>query len=330
MHDLNAYALDVVAAFSLGEDFNCLQNSSSLPHDIEQVFGRVSARLTTLVPYWRYLRLPADRAMEAGMRRARAAIQDCIARARERMRAQPELASRPSNMLEAMLVACAAADSEWHDDDVIGNALIMVFAGEDTSSHTLAWLLDLAARHPEAMAGMVEESDRVLGAGFQAESMQMLDRLTYTEAAIKEAMRLKPVAPIIGLEPNQDTRIGDVWVPAGTIVVSLLRHAVAQDLALEQAQEFRPERWLNAQAGQEPCALEKKLMPFGGGPRFCPGRYLALAQMRMLISMLMRNFEFRLRPDAAPVEECYTVTMKPSSLPLEVRRRSGERWSVFN
>ena len=48
---------------------------------------------------------------------------------------------------------------------------------------------------------------------------------------------------------------------------------------LDAPQAFRPERWLGDEDARI-AAAKKVLMPFGGGPRFCPGRYLALAEIR--------------------------------------------------
>ena len=64
-------------------------------------------------------------------------------------------------------------------------------------------------------------------------------------------------------------------------------------------------------------------MPFGAGPRLCPGRYLALAEMKMVIAMVLRGFEIEAvtTPDAAEPRERMAFTMSPVGLKLRVRER---------
>ena len=66
---------------------------------------------------------------------------DLIGKARERMHADPTLRDKPTNILEALLVARDEPGSEFTDDDVRGNVATMLFAGEDTAANAMAWLL---------------------------------------------------------------------------------------------------------------------------------------------------------------------------------------------
>ena len=62
------------------------------------------------------------------------------------------------------------------------------------------------------------------------------------------------------------------------------------------------------------------LFPFGGGPRYCPGRYLAMVEIKMVVAMAIGNFRIALDP-AVPIAEHFTFTMGPSSLPLRFTAR---------
>ena len=70
----------------------------------------------------------------------------------------------------------------------------MIFAGEDTTANTIAWLLNFVARDPKVAARIAAEADALLGQDSVLQKFDSLDRFTYTEAATIEAMRLKPVA----------------------------------------------------------------------------------------------------------------------------------------
>jgi cytochrome P450 len=69
-------------------------------------------------------------------------------------------------------------------------------------------------------------------------------------------------------------------------------------------------------------------MPFGAGPRMCPGRYLAIAEIKMVAAMLLSNFEIEdvSAPGRAAPAEKLSLTMAPVGLrmKLRLRQRSGQ------
>lgn len=312
LRDLKAFALDVAIGMAMGQDQNMLENEDNpLQQDIEFVFGQVARRVVAPLTYWRKVKLPVDRATDAAGLRIRATVDGFIADARARMAANPALFDKPTNLLEAMLVARDMPGSGITDQVVQANAITMVFAGEDTTANTIAWLLHLLSQNPGAAQRLAQEADGKPG----------LDQMPYLDACVQEAMRLKPVAPIMGAEAVADVALDGVQVPAGVVVFTLLRHSFAIETPLDDGAEFRPERWLDPAMKQKLEDPARKMVPFGGGPRFCPGRYLAMCEIRTVMSMLMQNFTIHTAPDAPPVEELFTFTMTPSALPLLLRPR---------
>ncbi|WP_395400120.1 cytochrome P450 [Pseudoduganella sp. UC29_106] len=322
LRDLKAFTLDVTVGLAMGQDLNVLENESDpLQRDVEFLFTRLARRLTTPVPYWRVFRLPVDRETDAAVARVRHAVAGFVARARERLAAVPARREKPADMLEAMVIDRDTPGSGMTDEDLIGNAVLMVFAGEDTTSNTIAWLLHLLSSAPSAWEKLAEEAKEALGADTVLREFRALDKLPWLDLCTREAMRLKPVAPMLGFEPTQDLVLGDVRLPAGILVFALMRHAFTLDTQLERSDEFLPERWLS-EPGQEQDDPSRKLLPFGGGPRFCPGRYLAMTEIRMVVSMLARCFTLAPKSGAPPVDEVYTFTMTPSALPVLLQRRT--------
>ncbi len=322
LRDLKAYALDITLGLAMGQDANCLEHDANpLQRDIEMIFYRIARRLTAPVAYWRHIKLPADRAADAAAARIGQAVRGFIDVTRRELAASPERAARPANMLEALLVARDEPDSGFTDEHVVGNAITMVFAGEDTTSNTIAWLLNFVARHGDVAGAIRCEADAVLGDDMVLQDFAGLENFPYLDAATNEAMRLKPVAPIMGLETNKEMTIGDVMVPQGTIMLAALRAGGMSALNFEKPNTFSPERWLDGDvaASDDPA---RKLFPFGGGPRFCPGRFLALAEVKMVTSMLTRNFTMSFDRNAPPVEEMFTFTMTPSALPVKLSLRT--------
>ena len=103
--------------------------------------------------------------------------------------------------------------------------------------------------------------------------------------------------------------------------------AVDAGIAADAA-KFRPSRW-RAGAGDGAAAGDRQLtaasMPFGAGPRVCPGRYLALLEMRMVLATVARNYELVEvgTEDGAPPRERLDFTMSPVGLRMKLRARAG-------
>ncbi|NRR29788.1 cytochrome P450 [Oxalobacteraceae bacterium] len=327
LRDLKAYTLDVTIGLAMGHDINTLEaEENPLQRDIEFLFNRLARRLTVPFAYWRVgpLKRAVDREADAASARIEKAIFGFVADARARLEQNPALRQKPSNMLEALIVACDEEGSGFTDATVVGNAITMVFAGEDTTSNSMAWLIDFLAVHPQAAADMAAETDRVLGDAPVLADYHGLERLHYIDAATREAMRLKPVAPLMAVEAAQPITIDGVEVPAGQVIFLLLRHSAERQSDLVRPEAFLPERFMEG-AGEGSSDPGRKLFPFGAGPRFCPGRYLAMAEIKMAMSMLMKHFVLEPIPGAPPAQEIFTFTMTPDALPLRLapRRPAG-------
>lgn len=317
--ELMRYTVDTVAGLAFGRDINTLETEGDvIQQHLDRIFPALFRRIMTTVPYWRWFKLPADRALDRSVVEIKRAIAEFIAQARQRLAAEPARREQPPNLLEAMIVAAEEGRTGIGDEQVSANVLTMLLAGEDTTANTLAWLLHLLHRNPEAMARARDEAQRVAG-GSEPLTPEHLARLEYIEACLHETMRLKPVAPFMVIEALKDTRIGDLQVPAGTMLWCALRHDALNAQHFAEPLAFRPERWLDEAAGHG----KRVAMPFGAGPRMCPGRYLALTEMKMLLAMLLSRFEIESvsAPGGAEAAERMSFTMVPVGLGMRLRVR---------
>jgi cytochrome P450 len=200
------------------------------------------------------------------------------------------------------------AKPEYSEADVLGNVFTMLFAGEDTTANTLAWATWMLANDRAAQHRLAAEADAALGADRTPQSAEAADAMRFGEAVFRESARLKSTAPIIFVEPNTDTIVAGVELPAGTRVAALTRQAGRP----ERVARFDPDRWLDAETN--PVFLS-----FGAGPRFCPGRNLAFLEAKAALAMLARNFE--IEPAGSPPRERFGFTMSPSGLRVRLRPR---------
>jgi cytochrome P450 len=323
--DLMRFTVDAVAGLAFGSQVNTLESDGDvIQQHLDKIFPAFFKRLMSPLPTWRWIRTPADRRLERSVAAVLAAVDDFVAQARARLAADAGRRENPDNLLEAMIVAADEDGGGIDDRQVAGNVLTMLLAGEDTTANTLAWMIDLLWRHPPALARATDEVRRSI-ARRGAPTWEEVERLEFVEACAHETMRLKPVAPINGLQALRETVLGDVRIPAGSVVINLMRHDSVSEAHVDRASEFLPERWLaDAQAGAAGSSLKRLSTPFGAGPRICPGRYLALLETRLAIATLLGCFDIEevFTPDRLPAPERLSFTMTPVGLHMRLRART--------
>ncbi len=322
--DLMRFTVDAIAGLAFGTDVNTLESDEDIiQQHLDKIFPKLFTRMISALPYWRYFKLPSDRALDRAMVAVNAAIDGFITTARLRLAADPARRSAPQSLLEAMVAAADAPGSGIDDDQVAGNVLTMLLAGEDTTANTLAWCIWLLHEHPGALARATAEARSVL-ADSAAVTLEHLSRLEYIEACMNETMRLKPVAPQLPLQALTDTAVGDVAVPAGSVVISLMRHDSVDDAFVPEGRAFKPERWLG-ESGLSAASAKRISMPFGAGPRMCPGRYLALQEMKMVLLTLLARFDvsFVGTADGREPAERLMFAMAPVGLQMRLTLRDS-------
>jgi cytochrome P450 len=321
--ELTCFTVDVTSALAFGHDLNTLERGEGeLQRHIQRVFQMTGRRLNAPIPYWRWVRLPADRALDRSLVEIHKAVLAFIAQARERMAVRPELRERPENFLEGMLAA-QRDDGTFTEEEIIGNVFTLLFAGEDTTAHTIAWTIWFLAKESAIQARCVEEARDLLGDERFPASYETVEQFRYAEAVLRESMRLKPVAPWLGVEPLADTVVAGTQIPAGTRLLLLTRYAGLK--AVERGEEFDPERWLRNGDEAGRATDHRSFLAFGAGPRFCPGRNLAFLESKTALAMIARNFQLELDTTDGPVTELSSFTMIPNGLRVRLRERTAHK-----
>lgn len=321
-HDLKCYSIDVTTWLAMGVDVDTLNNADSqLQSDVEYWFATIGRRLGKLVPYWRFVKLPADRRTDETVARIEAAVVAFIAEARANLKADPSLRAKPRNILEALVVARDEPNSEFTDEDVRGNVATMLFAGEDTTANAMAWMLYHLSDAPEVAARAAAEADSVLGAATHVEQFAQFEQFHYTEAAAVESMRLKPIAPMQGVSTTCPMNLAGLQVPKDQLIFLMSRTVATSEQHFADPLLYKPERWLAEGEGERADDTRRKIFPFGGGPRYCPGRYLAMVEIKAVIAMALRNFKVQLDVSPQSIQERLTFTMSPDCLPMRFTPR---------
>jgi cytochrome P450 len=323
--DLMRYTVDVTTALAFGHDMRTLEgNDDVIQRHLDRIFPALGRRSIALVPYWRFVKLPADRELDRALAAVHAAVKDFVARARARLAADP--AAAPRNLLEALLLARDEDGSAFTDAEISGNVFTMLLGGEDTTANTIAWVLYYLCERPDVQAALVAEIDRVYPQPGDLAELAWLDRLPYVEAVANETMRLKPVAPLIFLEANVDTTVDGVAVPKGTALFIASRAAATAPAAFPDPLAFKPERWLSDAGAPQPAAAladaHRAFLPFGAGPRFCPGRNLAMIEIKHVLATIARHYTVARAEPGRAVEERFSFAMIPVGLKIRLAQRA--------
>ncbi len=233
------------------------------------------------------------------------------------IRRRREAGGETDDLLSMLLNAQDEDGQRMSDQQLRDEVLTLMLAGHETTSINLAFCFYLLAHHPEAEAALHGELESVLGG--RAPALEDLAALPFTEAVVKEALRLYPPAWSIGREALEADEL-DGWPIAKGAVMMMNPWTVHRDARLyEEPLAFRPQRWRDG--------LEQRLprfawFPFGGGPRLCIGMSFAMMEARLVLATLAQRFRFERAPDDA-VELLPSITLRPRH-GLKVRVRARE------
>jgi cytochrome P450 len=198
------------------------------------------------------------------------------------------------DILSLLLQARTEEGEELSDKELRDELLVLVLAGHETTANSLAWAWERLVRTRAAHEALLAAVRSGEGAEEQI------------EATIVEAMRSRPVIPLIGRRVAVPWRLGEYGVPAGTAVAMSILLVHHREDVYPQPFAFRPERWL----GRKPGTYE--WIPFGGGIRRCLGAALAMAEQRVVLEAMARRLDLE-ADDPAPERAVHrNVTMIPS------------------
>src|SRR5438067_2036512 len=111
-------------------------------------------------------------------------------------------------------------------------------AGEDTTANTLAWMIYLLSRNPQALARARDEVRAVLGSQSFPSQYEQLAKLPFVEACANETMRLRPVAPLLILEAGRAAVVAGIEIPARQVIMCLMRPGATDERHFPDPQKF--------------------------------------------------------------------------------------------
>ena len=252
-----------------------------------------------LLPPWvRYLPLP----FLIRVRRAVRQLDEVVYRIiRERRRSEND----NGDLLSMLMSARDEDGSRMTDRQLRDEVMTFLLAGHETTALSLSWAWFLLSENPEAENKLHHELARVLDG--KNPSFEDLPRLCYTEAVVKESVRLYPPAWSLARTAAEDFEIGGYLVPAGSNVVMSQWIMHRDPRFFPSPEQFDPGRWFEEHTQRLPRFA---YFPFGGGPRYCVGASFAMMEATLLLAAIAQRFRLRMVPGhkVVPVP---SITLRP-------------------
>ncbi|MFE9612194.1 cytochrome P450 [Streptomyces sp. NPDC006012] len=166
----------------------------------------------------------------------------------------------------------------------------------ETPSRAAGWILLHLARYPQA-ADRVATEAALLPADPAATTSTHLDSLRYTQALVREVLRLHPPSWLLTRHATRQTQLADYTIDAGSTI--LVCPYTAQRDAREHSEpdQFQPERWLDHSGSP---AKPGVFLSFGTGPHGCEGAALAMAMLTLLTAQTARRYRLGEPPGPEP------------------------------
>ncbi|KAL3617678.1 hypothetical protein CASFOL_037999 [Castilleja foliolosa] len=210
---------------------------------------------------------------------------------RQRRVALEQKTASPTQDLLSHLLVTPSENGEFMSESVIvNNILLLLFAGHDTSTSTITMLIKVLAEHPHVYDAVLREQNEIASSKEPGEFLEWGDikKMKYSWNVLSETMRLLP--PVIGghREALVDINYAGYIIPKGWKLI-WNAHVTHMDSSLfPDVTKFDPSRYDGA--GPPPYSY----VPFGGGPRMCPGKEFARLEILTFLHNVIRRFRWDL------------------------------------
>ncbi|TFK76724.1 cytochrome P450 sterol C22-desaturase [Pluteus cervinus] len=201
---------------------------------------------------------------------------------------------------------------DFSDREMAMVVFSFLFASQDAMSSGLIYGFQHLADHPEIMAKVVEEQERVRQGNWESPlTLETLEQMTYLNAVVRESMRVKPPVTMVPYRATKAFPITDNYtVPANSMVIPSFFNSLHDPEVYPEPEAFKPERWLDAQgpANQNP----KNYLVFGAGPHRCIGLEYANMNIALVLAtaVSMMRWEHEITPLSNEVEIIATLFPK--------------------
>ncbi|KAJ6722793.1 CYTOCHROME P450 FAMILY 704 SUBFAMILY A POLYPEPTIDE 1 [Salix koriyanagi] len=306
--------LDSIFKVGFGVELNCLEGSRKSGTEFMKAFDDSNALVYRryVDPLWklkRYLNIGSEASLMKNIKIIDAFVINLI-RTKRKLLAEERLCNDKEDILSRFLVESRKDPEEMNDKYLRDIILNFMIAGKDTSANTLSWFFYMLCKNPVIQEKVAQEvrdvtrsqDDVVNVEEFTANITDTaLEQMHYLHAALTETLRLYPAVPVNGRCAEVDDILPDGYRMKKGDGLCYMAYAMGRMPYIwgEDAEDFRPERWLNNGVFQPESPF--KFIAFHAGPRICLGKDFAYRQMKIVATALLRFFRFKLSDETRKI-----------------------------
>ncbi|CAJ2657568.1 unnamed protein product [Trifolium pratense] len=301
-------AMDSIFNVGFGTELNCLEGSSKEGTEFMKAFDESNALIywRFVDPIWsikRYLNIGGEAKLKRNIKLMDKFVNRVIKTKKERLELQED-SNVKEDILSRFLMESKKEQSTITDKSLRDIILTFIIAGKDTTANTLSWFFYMLCKNPLVEDKIVQEIKDVTSSNESELSNidefvsnltdVILDKMHYLHAALTETLRLYPVIPVNGRITDAPDVLPDGHKIEKGDGVYYLSYAMGRMSSIwgEDAEEFRPERWINNGIFQPESPF--KFIAFHAGPRMCLGKDFAYRQMKIVAMAILHFFKFKL------------------------------------
>lgn len=224
------------------------------------------------------------------MNRSREILDEIVFGEISRCRAHPDPSRR--DILSLLVAARGEGGEEFSDREIRDQVMTLMFAGHDTSTSTLTFMLHELTHHPEVTRRLQAEQEELLG-GASPTAVQLEKEMPYLDMVLDEVLRLYPPAWIGPRRAVREFEFGGCTVPKGAYVnyCSWASHRLPE--VFPEPEAFIPERFTRERKAALPRGA---YVPFGGGSRICIGKRFGQTEVKLVATKLLQRLRFEALP----------------------------------
>eukprot|EP00250_Pteridium_aquilinum_P026289 c32795_g1_i1 orf=258-1730(+) len=221
--------------------------------------------------------------------RARAKIEKIIDDMIAKRKAHPKPISQESDFMDALIKEEEKSDTFITREVTRDSILSVLFAGHDTVSKAMACAVKYLLDNPRVMEMLKEEQLRIQDHVKEGEDLTWEDykSMTFSNNVVSEILRLTNIAPCVFRDALEDVDIDGLRIPKGRKVMAYFSLNHLEPNKFQDPFQFNPWRW------EDKSLSDTNFMPFGGGPRLCPGNDFAKLQICIFLHHLVLKHRFK-------------------------------------
>ncbi len=227
----------------------------------------------------------------------------------------PEKRANPGADLFSVLCQVTTDDGErFSDEDVVNHMIFLLMAAHDTTTITVAGIMQRLGQHPEWQERCRAEAMELPKNPTLAE----LDGLTSIDLVMKECLRLVPPVPVLARRTVKETEVMGYTIPKGRLVAVMMHLSHHMDELWPNPEKFDPERF--AEHRREDKVHRHAWEPFGGGVHKCLGMFFAGAEVKTVMHHLLRRYSWTVDPDYEAPMNYHSLPFPKDGQPVQLTR----------